>query len=83
VLIDRRHELVRQLGATVTPEAAVIGAHGELLYRGRIDDGYVSLGKRRFEATTHDLRDALEAVLAGKPVAAPRTATVGCAIGAD
>ena len=82
VLIDRKHELVHRLGATVTPEAVVIGAGGELPYRGRIDDLFVSLGKRRFEATTHDLpaQAALDAVLAGKPVAVPRTAAVGCAI---
>lgn len=79
VLIDRKHELVRWAGATVTPEAAVIGPGG-LLYRGRIDDLYPALGKRRYEATTHDLRQALDAMLAGKPVAAPRTSAVGCAI---
>jgi hypothetical protein len=80
VMIDRKHELVRRVGATLTPEAVVVGAEGKVLYRGRIDDLYVSLGKRRYEATTHDLRLALDAVLAGKPVANPRTTTVGCAI---
>ena len=81
VLIDRRHELIRQVGPRpVTPEAVVVAPDGTLAYRGRIDDLYAALGKRRYEATTHDLRDALDAVLAGKPVANPREPAVGCAI---
>ena len=80
ILIDRKHELVRRVGATLTPEAVVVGADGKTLYRGRIDDLYVALGKRRYEATTHDLRLALDAVLAGKAVPTPRTQAVGCAI---
>jgi hypothetical protein len=80
VLIDRKHELVRRVGATVTPEAVVIGTGGEVRYRGRIDDLYIALGKRQFDTTTHDLRNALDAVVAGKPVAVPRTAAVGCTI---
>jgi hypothetical protein len=79
VILDPRHELVKKAGATKTPEAAVFSAAGKLLYRGRIDDRYVSLGKRRPEATTHDLRDALQAILAGKPVP-PGPEAVGCFI---
>ncbi|MDB5299214.1 MAG: hypothetical protein JWO87_877 [Phycisphaerales bacterium] len=80
VVIDPEHELVKRLGATVTPEVAVVGADGAVLYRGRIDDLYLALGKRRFEATTHDLRVALDAVVAGREVPVARTAAVGCAI---
>jgi thiol-disulfide isomerase/thioredoxin len=80
VLIDRKHEIVKHVGATVTPEAVVLGADGKVQYNGRIDDLYVALGKRRYEATTHDLRDALDAILAGKPVANPHTQAVGCVI---
>jgi thiol-disulfide isomerase/thioredoxin len=80
VLVDRKHELVRQLGATITPEAIVVGPGNAVLYRGRIDDLYVAIGKKRYQATTHDLRDALDAIVAGKPVATPRTEAVGCAI---
>ncbi|HZL34092.1 MAG TPA: redoxin domain-containing protein [Tepidisphaeraceae bacterium] len=80
ILIDRKHELVKRIGATMTPEAAVIGPDGAVAYRGRIDNLYVSLGKRRYQATVHDLRAALDATLAGKPVAVPRTTAVGCSI---
>ena len=48
-----------QAGATIAPEAAVFSATGEILYRGRIDNQYAGLGKRRTQVTSHDLRDAL------------------------
>ena len=71
--------LVKFAGATITPEAAVV-VDGKLVYRGRIDDRYVELGVERPAATTHDLADALTAVLAGKPVAHATTQAVGCYI---
>jgi hypothetical protein len=80
VLLDRGHLLVRHAGATITPEAAVIAPSGRVLYRGRIDDRIVSFGTRRPRATRHDLREALDDVLAGRAVARPRTDVVGCFI---
>lgn len=79
-LLDPTMTLARRVGATVKPEAAVLSPKGELLYRGRIDDRYVELGKRRDQPTRRDLRDALEEVLAGKPVTTPRTKAIGCDI---
>lgn len=79
-LRDPRHELVKVAGATITPEAVVVDPQGRVLYRGRIDDRYVSLGLERPVATRHDLDEALTDVIAGK---APRQATtqaVGCFI---
>jgi thiol-disulfide isomerase/thioredoxin len=78
VLLDPAHRLARKAGATVTPEAAVFAPGGKLLYRGRIDDLYLGFGRRRDHATRHDLRDALDAVLGGRPVPAPRTQAIGC-----
>lgn len=80
LVLDPDHEWVRETGATRTPEVAVFSPQRELLYRGRIDDRYVDFGKRRPEATTHDLRDALDAILAGRPVLQPRTEPIGCDI---
>jgi thiol-disulfide isomerase/thioredoxin len=79
-LMDSKHKLVKFVGATVTPEAAVVGPDGKLLYRGRIDDLYVDFGKRRYEVQTHDLRNALDAVLNGKPIANRTTKAIGCFI---
>jgi len=79
-VLDPGHELATRAGATVTPEAAVFLADGKLVYRGRIDDLYLDYGKARFVATTHDLRDALDAVAGGKPMKLRTTVAVGCHI---
>ena len=65
---------------TVTPEAVVLAPGGQGLYRGRIDDKYVSLGQPRFHINRHDLRDALDAVVQGRPVPTPNTRAIGCFI---
>lgn len=80
VVVDREHRLVRASGATVTPEAVVVDPAGRLRYRGRIDDWFTDFGKSRRKASRHDLRDAVEAVLAGRAVASPETKAVGCLI---
>jgi phosphoserine phosphatase len=79
VLRDPHHDLVRLTGVRVTPEAAVFVA-GRLVYRGRIDDRYVAFGKARPAPTSHDLEEALDAILAGKPVARETTTAIGCFI---
>ena len=76
-LIDRRHELAKVTGATISPEVALV-SEKRVVYRGRIDDRFVTLGKRRVEPTTRDLREALDAMLEGKPVPNPVTKAVGC-----
>jgi len=80
VAVDGQHVWVKRAQATTTPEAALFSPAGDLLYRGRIDDQYTGLGQRRTVVTSHDLRDALEAVLAGRPVSQSRTKAVGCPI---
>jgi hypothetical protein len=79
-VIDRSGALARRAAARVTPEAVVVDRRGEIRYRGRIDNFYAALGKPRRRATTHELRDALDAVLAGTPVRVPRTEALGCYI---
>jgi AhpC/TSA family len=79
-LRDPRHALVKIANVTVTPEAAVYAMSGTLVYRGRIDDRYVNPGLQRPQPTRRDLKDALSAVLAGKPVLQARAPAVGCFI---
>ena len=79
-LLDPKITLARATGATITPEAVVIGPAGKVLYRGRINNRFQDLGRERALTTQHDLRDALRAVLAGQPVAAPETKAIGCFI---
>jgi thiol-disulfide isomerase/thioredoxin len=79
-VIDTTRKLAKRAGATVTPEAVVVDRRGEIRYRGRIDNFYADLGKPRQQVTAHDLRDALDAVLAGRTVANPETKAWGCYI---
>jgi hypothetical protein len=78
--VDRSRAIAKQAKATVTPQAVVIDRTGEIRYRGRIDNFYAAFGKTRQQVTEHDLRNALDAVLAGKPVAKPETEALGCYI---
>jgi peroxiredoxin len=80
VLLDPSLILARDTGATVTPEVALLSPQGSVLYLGRIDNRVQDFGKVRYEATELDLRDALNDVLAGRPVAHPRTQAIGCSI---
>ena len=76
-LRDAGQKLVKQTGVTVTPEVAVMRGT-TLLYRGRIDDRYVELGRERPNPTQRDLEEALSAIVAGKAVATRATQAVGC-----
>jgi hypothetical protein len=79
-IIDRNHELVKATGADITPTAVLIGPDETIAYRGRIDNFYAALGKPRRQVTEHDLRDGLDAVFSGRPVAKPEAPPVGCYI---
>ena len=80
VLFDPRQILAKMTAATTIPSAAVLAPDGTLLYLGRIDNRVEDFDKRRPEPTQFDLREALDSVLAGKPVAHARTKAFGCAI---
>lgn len=80
VLLDKEQRLAKLTKATITPEVVVLDGKGATLYQGRINDLYLGPTKKQRQATTKDLRDALDAVLAGKPAATPKTEAVGCKI---
>jgi peroxiredoxin len=80
LLLDSQQLIVRHAGATITPQVAIFAPNGALLYLGRIDDRVADFGKQRLKPTIFDLRDSLDAVLAGKPVPHATTKSIGCAI---
>ena len=79
-VVDRDRVAATHAKASITPQAFVIDRSGEIRYRGRIDNLYAALGKTRQQVTSHDLRDALDAVLAGGKVPRPETEALGCFI---
>lgn len=79
-LYDAQHKLVKRVGATVTPEVAVLAPSGKTLYQGRIDDKYIDFGKMRHLASVHDLRRTLDEIVANKPISVSKTKSVGCFI---
>jgi hypothetical protein len=79
--IDTGGSLATTVRASVTPEAVIVDRQGTIRYRGRIDNLYAALGRPRQVVTVHDLQDALDAVVAGRAVAAAETTAIGCYIG--
>lgn len=77
-LLDPKCQLARAAAATRVPEVAVYSHDGKLVYRGRIDDRAVKLGRMKPAPTRRDLREALDAVLAGKTPSPATTQAVGC-----
>lgn len=75
VLKDVDNTIADAYGAQVTPEIFVVDARGILHYHGRIDDS-----QETDEITSHDLRAALDALLAGKEVPRAETKAFGCTI---
>ena len=75
ILKDDGNKIADRLGATRTPEAYVIDASGKLMYHGRIDNSQKSEG-----ITSNDLRDALDEMVAGKPISKTGGAAFGCTI---
>ena len=80
MLNDPKLVLPRLTGAKVTPEVAVLSSSGEVLYLGRIDNKVEDLTRPRYAATDPELRNALDAVLAGKAPKEAKTRAVGCSI---
>lgn len=75
VLKDPANKIADRLGATVTPEAYFLDANNKLVYRGRIDNA-----KDAAQVNSSELRDAIDATLAGKPVAKTTASAFGCTI---
>lgn len=76
---DRGAAAAAALGAEFTPQAVVLDDKRRIAYRGRIDD-QLRLGGERPAATREDLREALDDLLAGRPVTVPETPVDGCRI---
>jgi peroxiredoxin len=79
---DVKHEAADALGAKRTPEAFLLDSGRVIRYRGRIDDQYGYTYRRPTPSKT-ELKDAIDAVLAGLPVVVSESEVRGCIIGRD
>lgn len=73
-VVDATSEVARAFGATRTPECFLFDAAGHLVYHGAVDDSKAGDVKEPY------LRNALDAVVAGRVVAVKETKFVGCSI---
>ena len=74
-LRDESQKVVEAYGGVCTPHIFAFDIGRMLRYRGRIDDS-----RDASKVTTHDLRNALDDLLAGKDVRVPDTRPFGCSI---
>lgn len=75
ILKDDGNKLADALGATRTPEAYFLDAKNTLLYHGRIDNS-----RDLSQVNSSELREALDAALAGKPISKTTANAFGCSI---
>ncbi len=74
-LYDESQAVATAYGAQRTPHVFVLDAAGVCRYRGRNDDT-----AKREEVKTHDLANAIDAIVAGKEVSVNATKAFGCTI---
>ncbi len=75
-LYDESQVTAKAYGAVCTPHLFVFDARRKLIYEGRIDDNW----KDESAVKSHDLKNALDAALAGKTIANAQTNPMGCSI---
>ncbi len=75
IVKDPGNKIADRLGATVTPEAYFLDANNKLIYQGRLDNS-----RNGDSITSNDLRDAMDATLAGNSVKTTMAKAFGCAI---
>ena len=79
IVRDIDGQCVAKLKVERTPEVVILDAEHKVRYQGRIDDQFRTSGSRN-TPTRHDLREAIDDVLAGKEVRVPTTTVDGCLI---
>lgn len=78
VLFDASSAIRRALQPTHTPHAFVISDAGQVLYSGRVNDEYASIGRKKSQAGRSYVREAVQASLSRQTVSIPQTEPIGC-----
>ena len=76
---DEEQKCTQALGVDRVPQAVLLDAGKRVVYSGRIDDQYRTGGVQP-QVGRHDLADAIEEMLAGKPVSVAETTIDGCKV---
>lgn len=74
---DETQEVAKAYKVACTPDFYLFNAQRRLVYRGQLDDSRPGSGK---PVTGRDLRAAIDAVLAGRPVDSHQKPSIGCSI---
>lgn len=74
---DESQDVARHYQAACTPDFYLFDAARRLVYRGQLDESRPGTGRM---VTGKDLRNAIEALLAGQPMASQQTPSIGCNI---
>jgi peroxiredoxin len=74
-LRDETQDIAHEYGAICTPDVFAFDQYRTLQYKGRIDDN-----RNVGEVKTHDLRNALDSILAGRKPQVQETRPFGCSI---
>ncbi len=76
-LYDETQDVAKDFTAACTPDLFLFDSEGKLVYRGQVDD---SRPGSDVPVTGKDIREAIDAVLAGQPVSPDQKPSVGCGI---
>jgi DNA-binding ferritin-like protein (Dps family) len=76
-LYDETQEIAKAYNATCTPDFFLFDSELKLVYRGQLDDSRPSLEKT---VTGKDIRNALDAILAGNEIDPKQIPSMGCNI---
>jgi peroxiredoxin len=76
-LFDETQDVARAYDAQCTPDFFLYDLHGKLVYRGQLDDSRPGNG---IPVTGKDLRAALDALIAGRPISTEQRPSIGCNI---
>lgn len=77
LLYDESQEVAKAYTAACTPDFFLFDKERKLVYRGRMDESRPDSGK---PVTGKELRAAIDAVLAGRPVSGDQKPSIGCNI---
>lgn len=81
LVFDKQQALTKKFEAKITPEVVVYRPkENKIIYKGRIDDAYFRVGKRRNVVTSNELKDVLRCINTNQPVNTSWKEAIGCYI---